>query len=96
MRSAASPTGIHQCPGNLRERAAPRRDWTRSVEVGLTNSSRPLRIFSAADMSASLLAAMQAMDAGEEMVMQWVVTPAVPRHKPVYKQAHSDTRACAT
>jgi hypothetical protein len=68
----------------------PRRNWTRAVEVGLTNSSRPLRIFSAADMAASLLAAMQAMDAGEEMIMQWVVTPAVPRHKPVYRQARSD------
>src|SRR3954469_3478555 len=69
----------------------PRRNWTRSVEVGLTNSSRPLRIYSAADMAASLLAAMQAMDTGEEMIYQWAATPAIPRHKPIYKQAHSDT-----
>src|SRR4051812_46823724 len=68
----------------------PRRNWTRSVEVGLTNSSRPLRIKSAADLSASLLAAMQAMDAGEEMIIQWVVTPAIPKHKPIYRETRSD------
>src|SRR3954453_820949 len=56
----------------------PRRNWTRAVEVGLTNSSRPLRIYSAADMAASLLAAMQAMGAAEEMIYQWIPPPPVP------------------
>lgn len=68
----------------------PEHDWTRAVEVGLTNSSRPLRIFSAADVSTSILASVQALEQDEAVVMQWVITPALPRHLPVYKEAKSD------
>jgi hypothetical protein len=68
----------------------PRRQWTRAVEVGLSNSSRPLRIFSATDMASSLLASVQALEGSETIVMQWVVTPALPQHKPVHREARSD------
>lgn len=72
------------------EEERPRHRWTRAVEVGMTNSSRPLRIYSAADMAASLLASVQALEAGETVLMQWVATPAVPARLPVYKEAHTD------
>lgn len=62
----------------------PMHQWTRGVEVGLTNSARQLRIFSPADVSASLLASVQALEPGEVVVIQWVVSPAVPEHKPVH------------
>lgn len=64
----------------------PHRLWTRSVEVGLTHTSRPLRIFNAADTSASLLAAVQALEGSETLLLQWVVTPAVPTHPPQYNR----------
>jgi hypothetical protein len=69
----------------------PRRRWTRAVEVGLTRSTRSLRIYSASDMAASLLASMQALKGDETVIMQWVVTPAVPAHPPIYNQSHTDT-----
>jgi hypothetical protein len=69
----------------------PRRRWTTAVEVGLTHSARPLRIYNAADVATSLLASMQALKEGETVLMQWVITPAVPQHLPIYQQAHSDT-----
>jgi hypothetical protein len=34
---------------------------------------------------------MQALKGDETMVMQWVLTPAVPAHPPVYSQSHTDT-----
>lgn len=72
------------------EEEYPREDWTRTVEVGLTNSSRQLRIFTASDMSTSLLAAVHPLHKGEKMLVQWVMTPAMPAHKPIYKLAKSD------
>lgn len=67
----------------------PRRLWTRGVEVGLTHTSRQLRIFSAADISASLLASVQALESDETVVMQWVITPAIPTHPPIHQDARS-------
>lgn len=67
----------------------PRRDWTRAVEVGLTHSSRQLRIPSTENLSASLLAAVQALEGEETIVLQWVVTPSVPTAKPVSGRATS-------
>lgn len=60
----------------------PRRLWTRSVELGLSNTGRPLRIYSPASVSASILAAMQSMDSGEAVMLQWIVTPARPTRLP--------------
>jgi len=68
----------------------PRRTWTKAVEVSLTRSTRPLRIYAASDVAASLLASVQALDAGETVLMQWVVTPAIPRPLPIHRQTHSD------
>lgn len=67
----------------------PKTDWTRAVEVGMTSKSRQLRIVSLADMSASLLASVGALDNGEIVIVQWVVTPAVPTHPPLPDEAQS-------
>lgn len=69
----------------------PHRKWVKAVEVGLTHSGRPLRIYSPADMASSLLASVQALQADETVMVQWVVTPSVPVHPPIYKQAQTDT-----
>jgi hypothetical protein len=76
-------------------RIAPEEDypsyrWTKAVEVGLTNTTRTLRIFNDADLSASLLASVSALKKNEVVIMQWVVTPAVPQHKPVNKVSKSN------
>lgn len=64
--------------------------WTSAIEVGLSHGSRQLRIYSGADMATSLLASMQALEEGEVVMMQIVVTPTIPSHKPVYKQTKTD------
>lgn len=66
------------------EEEFPRRIWTRAVEVGLTHTARPLRILSVPDVSTSLLASVQGIDAEEAVVVQWVITPAIPTPKPVH------------
>lgn len=65
------------------------RDWTHAVEVGLTHSSRQLRIYSAADVAASLLASAQALNADETLLVQWVTTPTAPTHPPIHNEAQS-------
>lgn len=65
----------------------PTRTWTRAIEARLTNTSRQLRIHSATDMAASLLASVQALGEKETILMQWVVSPAVPTPPPVYQKA---------
>lgn len=65
--------------------------WARAVEVGLSHSSRQLRIPSPANTAASLLASVQALEEGETVLMQWVVSPTPPEHKPIYKHAQSDS-----
>lgn len=65
------------------------RTWTRTVEVGLTHTSRTLRIMSAPDVSASLLASVQALEGPETVLMQWIVTPAPPTHKPILHETMS-------
>ena len=67
----------------------PHESWTRAVEVSLTSSHRPLRIISTVDMSARLLASVQALGENETLLMQWVMTPAIPTHPPIYQQARS-------
>lgn len=56
--------------------------WTRGVEVGQTNKSRPLRIPNAADTSTSILASLQPLKAGEAVIIQWVVAPARQKQLP--------------
>lgn len=67
----------------------PHKHWTRAVEVGLSGKHRPLRIMSAADMSASLLASVQALGTDEALLVQWVMTPAIPSKPPVHERARS-------
>jgi hypothetical protein len=68
----------------------PHRLWTSAVEVGMTNSSRQLRIYDAGNTSASLLASVQALDADEAILVQWVATPAIPRKLPLQHTTRSD------
>ena len=63
--------------------------WTRAVEVGLTQTTRTLRIFEPADVAGSLLASIQTLQDGEVLLMQWVVTPATPQHLPIHNEARS-------
>lgn len=74
----------------LPEEDFPRPTWQRVVELGLSHSSRPLHIASTPQMSTTLLRAVQSLMPDEMVVMQWVVTPALPQHKPIYREAHTD------
>lgn len=67
----------------------PQRIWTSSVEVGLTNSDRQLRIYNASDMAHSILASLQALEEGETVIIQWVVSPAIPERLPIFKEART-------
>jgi hypothetical protein len=67
------------------QREAPHPHWTRAVEVGMRGSQMPLRIFSGPDMAASLLASVQPLGRRETVLVQWVMTPAVPQHPPTYE-----------
>jgi hypothetical protein len=60
----------------------PRHQWTRVVEVGETNPRRSLRILNGEALSASLLASCQELEPGEAILMQWVVSPAIPERLP--------------
>ena len=66
---------------------APHPHWTSVVEVGMRGSHAPLRIFSGPDMAASLLASVQPLGRREIVLVQWVMTPAVPQHPPSYERA---------
>jgi hypothetical protein len=61
--------------------------WTRAVEVGLRGSERPLRIFSETDTATSLLASLQGVRRSEAVLVQWVMTPAIPVRPPQYVSA---------
>jgi len=50
--------------------------WTTGAEVGMSNPSRQLRIHKHADLSASLLGSVQALQGDETVLIQWVVAPA--------------------
>lgn len=67
----------------------PTKKWTQAVEVGLTHTSRQLRIYDAVDASASILASLQALAVGEVVIIQWVVAPAPPAHLPVQDKTSS-------
>lgn len=71
-------TGMRVTP----EGATGRQDWTRAVEVGVQGSDLPLRMFSVADVSASLLASLQGLGRHEAVLIQWVMTPALPQRAP--------------
>lgn len=66
----------------------PSHDWKRLVELGESDPTRSLRIPSPEYLSSSLLASVQALGEGEALLMQWVITPAVPQRLPSDK-AHT-------
>lgn len=68
----------------------PRRIWVYALEAGLKNSSRQLRVYNPTDLSTSILANFGTLTEDETLMMQWVVSPAMPEHKPVYKQASAE------
>ncbi|MFF5363168.1 type IV secretory system conjugative DNA transfer family protein [Streptomyces scabiei] len=55
--------------------------WTTAVELGSTNPQRRLRAQDGAVMSARLLAVMQGLRGNEALVLQWVISPAVPSYQ---------------
>ncbi|MEC3978170.1 type IV secretory system conjugative DNA transfer family protein [Amycolatopsis sp. H20-H5] len=58
------------------------RRWTVAVELGMTRPDRTLRITSAEQVSASLLASVQGLVRGETILVQFVVTPTRPVRVP--------------
>ena len=65
----------------------PSRAWTKAVEVGVKNSHRQLHIADASALSANILARFAHLGKDETLMMQWAVTPATPRHKPIHGEA---------
>lgn len=51
-------------------------EWTQVVEVAMSSPSRQLRVVNPTDLSASLLASVQALGPEETVMTQWVLTPA--------------------
>lgn len=70
--------GISIAPDKTR----PTPKWSHAVELGMSNPLHLLRIDNAKDSSASLLASVQALNTGERVMLQWVLTPAVPETPP--------------
>lgn len=68
----------------------PRRIWVYALEAGLKHGSRQLRIPNPSDLSTSILANFGSLADDEAMMMQWVISPAMPEHKPVFREARSD------
>ena len=78
--------GIHVTP---EDNYPYNKHWTRAVEAKLTSTSRTLRIYSPVDTSASLLASVAALEPGETVLLQWVVTPTPPKAAPIPDDATS-------
>lgn len=70
----------------------PERVWVHAVEAGLKAGHRQLDIHDPADVSTSILANFSSLADDETLVMQWVIAPAVPQHKPIYGEATSKER----
>jgi len=82
--------GIRVTPADEETDSEASQAWTRAVEVGMSGSERPLRIFAVPDVSTSLLASVQGLRGGESVLVQWVMTPAIPVHPPRYQARHVD------
>lgn len=65
--------------------------WTKAIELGMTASTRMLNVPNSKDTSTSLLASVQALNPGEMVMLQWVLTPALPQSMPEKGQARSDS-----
>jgi hypothetical protein len=71
-------TGINATP----EDEFKDRDWIAGVELGVKNTSHQLRIFDIADVSTSILSALQAFQPDEALIIQIIATPAPPTKLP--------------
>ena len=71
------------------EEEHPKRQRIHAIEAGLRASHRQLRIPNAADLSTSILSNFSTLHDDETLMMQWVISPAVTAHKPVYKVAQT-------
>jgi hypothetical protein len=56
----------------------PQRQWTRAVEIGLRHNHRTLQIDSIPAMSGRMLKAVESLHENETVLVQWVMTPAIP------------------
>lgn len=60
----------------------PTRVWVEAAEYGLTASNRQLSIPNPTDLSHNILTNFSSVKEAETLVLQWVIGPAVPEHKP--------------
>ncbi|MEA9986268.1 type IV secretory system conjugative DNA transfer family protein [Subtercola sp. RTI3] len=65
----------------------PTLEWNYVLEVGMARPSRTLRITNAKDLSASLLASVQALGEDETILTQWIVSPAKHEQLPSKQSA---------
>lgn len=65
-------------------------EWNAGVEIGMSNPARSLRIVKHSDIAASLLGSIQALQADEAVMIQWVTTPA-PFERPPSKEFNSQS-----
>lgn len=84
LRSLAP--GIRVTP----EDSTPTQTWSRAVEVGIAGSDLPLQIFSVEDVATSLLASSQGLARAEAILVQWVMTPALPQRPPAERRSRDD------
>ena len=66
--------------------------WTTAVELGRTNTHRSLGPVDAEALSASLLTTMQGLGAGEALLFQWVLSPALRERLPQQGSDDQDGR----
>lgn len=85
------PTLLTLVPGMrvVTEDPYPSSTWTRVTEYREKNSHRLLHIPDASALSANILSSFSHMDAGETLMMQWVVTPAARERKQVYGEVQT-------
>jgi hypothetical protein len=57
-------------------------EWKQIVELGQTNITRTLRIHKPEPVAGSMLASVQGLRSGEAVLLQWVVSPAIPAKPP--------------
>lgn len=77
--------GIRMTP----EEEFPTRVWVHALEAGLKETHRQLHIYNAADVSTSILTNFGSLQENETVMMQWVIAPALPQHKPLHDTAAS-------
>lgn len=56
----------------------PAAEVSRAKQLGLSHAERPLAVHSPVAVSAGILAAMQPLEPGEQLVLQWTIQPAAP------------------